>query len=67
MLALAPGAELPCTHVPGFLSKLLFSKGFAQPERFRNVRAIRLWLMVGLLIVAAVVGLLYLVCLQHRP
>jgi len=51
--------------MPGYLSKLLFPST-SRSERRRKVRALRFWLILGVLIVAVVAGVLYELYAQAR-
>ena len=53
------------TIVPGYFSKRLFPKS-SRGSRRRRVRAIWVWLVVSLLIIAAVAGLLYVLYKEPR-
>jgi uncharacterized membrane protein YraQ (UPF0718 family) len=52
--------------VPGYFSKLLLRNASLR-HWWRKVRAVGLWLILGVVIVALVAGLLYLIYSQPRP
>jgi hypothetical protein len=66
LLAVAEGAVLSCRAVPGYVSKFLSPK-VSHSRRWRKVRAVLVWLIVGMVIVGVVAGLLYLMYTQRRP
>jgi hypothetical protein len=51
--------------VPGQLSKLLFPSS-SRSQRRRKVRAFWLWLVTGIVIIAVVAGVIYLLYVQQR-
>jgi len=51
--------------MPGYVGKLLFPRA-ARDERRRKMTALRWWVVGGVLIVAAIIGVLYAVYLQGQ-
>ncbi len=60
-----PASRLITRIVAGSISKLLFPRS-SRGQRRRKVRAFWLWLVIGILIVAVVVGLLCLLWYQAQ-
>ena len=52
-------------NMPGYVGKLLFPRA-ARDERRRKMTALRWWVVGGVLIVAAIIGVLYAVYLQGQ-